>query len=123
MRTEELKGFHAVEGNPDVRGWEVISREGRHFGEVVDLLADDEDRQARYLEVRTDDPLEEVTVSGARRSEIPARTVGESLVRDSLLDIENKMTAGYHPGESPHHVLIPLGQAHLESDKHQVRVE
>jgi hypothetical protein len=38
----------------------------------------------------------------AEHSEIPARTIGESLVRDSLLEIENRMTADHHLGQPEH---------------------
>ncbi len=37
-----------------------------------------------------------------RHPEIPTRTIGESLVRDSLLEIENRMTADHHLGEPAH---------------------
>jgi len=125
-RIEELSGFAVAEGEPDVRGWEVIARDGQRIGVVDDLLVDTEDPQARYLEVCLDLELD----GAAGRTEMPARTVGETLVRDSLLDIENRMTAGEHPGEPERHhgkggrhKLIPVDQTRLETDKHRVCVE
>jgi sporulation protein YlmC with PRC-barrel domain len=130
---EELSGFEIVVGDPDVRGWEVVGRDGRRVGEVKDLLVDTENPSTRYLEVRTDSPAGEedvigqAAVPGHGLHQVPARTVGEALVRDSLMDIENRMTAGHHPGEpfsrDEHHVLIPIDRAHLEAERHQVRVE
>lgn len=150
----ELGGFESVEDGPDVRGWDVIARDGRRIGAVDDVLVETDDRDVRYLAVRLDDgadhrpgeargPLEnaaipeldsmaepgeligQATVPGVTVPERPARTVGEALVRDSLLDVENRMIAGAHPGwnRDERRVLIPLDQAHLEPGKRQIRVE
>jgi hypothetical protein len=151
----ELGGFESAEDGPDVRGWDVIARDGRRIGTVDDVLVETDNREARYLAVRVDDrpdevlageargPLEnaaipeldsmaepgeligQATVPGVTAPERPARTVGEALVRDSLLDVENRMTAGAHPGwnRGERRVLIPLDRAHLESGKRQIRVE
>jgi len=125
-RIEELSGFAVAEAEPDVRGWEVIASDGQRIGVVEDLLVDTEDPRIRYLEVRLDLGLDD----GGVRAETHARTIGESLVRDSLLDIENRMTAGEHPGEPARHPgeggshkLVPVDQTHLETLRHQVRLE
>jgi len=144
----ELGGFESAEDGPDVRGWEVIARDGRRIGTVDDVLVETDNREARYLAVRIDDRPDEVlageaaipeldsmaepgeligqaTVPGATAPERPARTIGEALVRDSLLDVENRMTAGSPPGwnRGERRVLVPLGQAHMESGERRVRVD
>ena len=153
---EELHGFEVIEGDPDVVGWEVITRDGRRIGVVAELLADPENPSDRYLEVLLDrpaagghseahdavdvakdsipelDPLSDeggvigqAAVPGDGLPEMPARTVGEAFIRDSLLDIENRMTAGEHPGfdRGRRRVLIPAGQAHLEAGGRRVRID
>ena len=161
---EELRGFEAVEGDPDVRGWDVIDRDGRRVGEVKDLLADSDDPAVRYLDIRLDprpDPrpdegvsgarptgaldvdkdaipeldsladrdevIGHVTVPGAQTPEQPARTIGESLVRDSLLDIENRMTAGEPLGGSAdrggRRVLLRVESARLETGRRQIHID
>lgn len=163
-RVEELRGFEVVEGDPDVRGWDVVGRDGRRVGEVKDLLADSEDPAVRYLDVRLDprpdlrleggardarptgaldvekDAIPELdslagrdgvigqaAVPGTSTPDKPARTIGESLVRDSLLDIENRMTAGESPGEPAdlggRRVLIRAERARLEAGRRQVRID
>ena len=155
----ELGGFESAEDGPDVRGWDVIARDGRRIGTVDDVLVETDNREARYLAVRVDDrsddrpekvlageargPLEnagipeldsmaepgeligQATVPGVVAPERPARTVGEALVRDSLLDVENRMTAGSSPGwdQGERRVLVPLDQAHMEPGERRVRVD
>lgn len=127
----ELHGFEVAEGDPDVRGWEVVSRDGRRIGEVEQLLVDPENASARYLEVRLDplsgdgEVIGQDAVPGDGPPEMPARTIGEALVRDSLLDIENQMTSGGRPGfdRGAGRTLIPAGQAHFDTGRRQIRIE
>lgn len=116
MHDEELSGYEIAEGDPDVRGWEVIGKDGRRIGEVDDLLVGTGNRQTRFLRVRTDGQTDD----GVHK-EAPARRMGEALVRDSLLEVEDQRTAGEHPGWS-HRVLIPFDQAHLEPGERRVRL-
>ncbi|GAB4092439.1 PRC-barrel domain-containing protein [Flaviaesturariibacter terrae] len=50
-RLHELGGskFEIQEGEPDIRGWDVKDVNGRHIGEVKELLFDPESRRVRYL--------------------------------------------------------------------------
>jgi hypothetical protein len=157
MRDLELSGYEVAEGEPDLRGWEVVGRDGRRIGAVEDVLVETETRQARFLRVRTEGRADEdlaeeapptgalepsgipeldrlsdgeevighVTVPGAVRREVPARTIGEALVRDSLLDVENQMLAGELTGgpEERNGRLVPFEQAHLEPDQRRVRID
>jgi uncharacterized protein (TIGR02271 family) len=52
---DELKDFQVAEGDPDVRGWEVLSADGRKIGEVDNLLVDRMAMKVRYLDVDIDD--------------------------------------------------------------------
>jgi uncharacterized protein (TIGR02271 family) len=54
---DELNDFKVAEGDPDVRGWDVISAEGRKVGEVENLLVDTAAMKVRYLEVEIDDDV------------------------------------------------------------------
>lgn len=54
---DELDDFEVAEGDPDVRGWEVITADGRKIGEVDELLVDTAAMKVRYLDVDLDDEV------------------------------------------------------------------
>ena len=75
-----LHNFRISEGDPDVRGWEVLGTDGRMIGTVDDLLVDTEALRVRYLAVNLDSGLfgdglfgEESGESGTARLEAPPR--------------------------------------------------
>jgi len=39
---------------PDLRGWTLVGADGRKIGQVIDLLADPRDDEARFLAVDLD---------------------------------------------------------------------
>lgn len=51
---DELDDYTVAEGDPDVRGWDVLSADGRKIGEVDNLLVDTGAMKVRYLEVEVD---------------------------------------------------------------------
>ena len=51
----ELDGFKVAEGDPDIRGWDVLAADGTKVGEVEDLLVDTAQMRVRYLDVELDD--------------------------------------------------------------------
>lgn len=59
---DELSDYKVAEGDPDVRGWEVVASDGRKVGEVDQLLVDTGARKVRYLDVDVEDGL----IEGAR---------------------------------------------------------
>ncbi|HEU0012120.1 MAG TPA: DUF2382 domain-containing protein [Longimicrobium sp.] len=63
----QLDGYTVADDDPDVRGWEVISADGRKIGAVDQLLVDREAMKVRYLDVDVDDTL----VAGDRHVLIP----------------------------------------------------
>lgn len=54
---DELDDFEVADGDPDVRGWEVLAADGRRIGEVDNLLIDTAAMKVRYLDVDLDDEL------------------------------------------------------------------
>lgn len=54
---DELDDFDIAEGDPDIRGWDVHSSDGRKIGEVDNLLIDTGAMKVRYLDVDVDDDL------------------------------------------------------------------
>jgi len=54
---DQSDDFQVVEGEPDVRGWGVFGSDGRHIGEVHDLLVDTGAMKVRYLDVEADSEL------------------------------------------------------------------
>ncbi|HEV2149858.1 MAG TPA: DUF2382 domain-containing protein [Longimicrobiaceae bacterium] len=54
---DQLDDFKVAEGDPDVRGWEVIGSDGRKIGEVDQLLVDTAAMKVRYLDVDVDGEL------------------------------------------------------------------
>ncbi len=52
-RLQELRGsdFEISEGQPDIRGWEVLDTEARKIGRVKELIFDVRDRKVRYMAI------------------------------------------------------------------------
>lgn len=51
----QLDDYKVAEGDPDVRGWEVMASDGRKIGEVDELLVDTSAMKVRYLDVDVED--------------------------------------------------------------------
>jgi photosynthetic reaction center H subunit len=49
MQGNEVKG-----AEPDVRGWEASTRDGKRIGKVYELIVDPKARKIRYIEIQTD---------------------------------------------------------------------
>lgn len=58
---DELDDFKVADGDPDVRGWNVMGADGRKIGEVDNLLIDTAAMKVRYLDVDLDDELIETS--------------------------------------------------------------
>lgn len=56
-RLQELdrSDFEIVEGEPDIRGWDVKNEGGKKIGEVEDLIVDAKRKKVRYMVVDLDD--------------------------------------------------------------------
>ena len=53
----QLDDFKVAEGDPDVRGWQVVASDGRTIGEVDELLVDTNAMKVRYLDVEVENGL------------------------------------------------------------------
>jgi sporulation protein YlmC with PRC-barrel domain len=56
-RLQELdrSDFEIIDGEPDIRGWDVRNSEGRKIGEVEELIVDAQQKKVRYMVVDLDD--------------------------------------------------------------------
>ena len=73
--------FKVAEGNRDVRGWSVRTRDGEKVGKVNDLLVDTNALRARYVDVELDGGL----FGSSRRVLIP---VGAAQLGDDELVVD-----------------------------------
>jgi uncharacterized protein (TIGR02271 family) len=55
LRELRRSGYEMVEGEPDIRGWDVQIDQGGTIGKVEELLFDEHSRRVRYLIVDVDD--------------------------------------------------------------------
>lgn len=53
-KLNELDNYEVADHDPDVRGWDVMSADGRKIGEVDDLVVDTSAMKVRYLDVNLD---------------------------------------------------------------------
>lgn len=56
-RLRDLTDYEVADGNPDVRGWSVRGGDGRKFGEVSELVVEEQTLKVRYLDVELDASL------------------------------------------------------------------
>lgn len=53
-RLDDLSDFKVADGEPDIRGWDVLGSDRRKIGKVHDLLVDTGAMKVRYLDVELD---------------------------------------------------------------------
>lgn len=51
IKLKELEGYAVADDDPDVRGWKVISKNGREVGIIDELIVDREAMKVRYLDI------------------------------------------------------------------------
>jgi len=61
-----LPGFRLAEGEPDIRGWELLAIDGRRLGVIDELLVDRQTGEVSALAVRVADGLVAVPMAPAR---------------------------------------------------------
>jgi sporulation protein YlmC with PRC-barrel domain len=73
-RLQELdeSDFEIVDGQPDIRGWDVKTVDGTTIGEVDELILDARERKVRYMVVDLDD--DELDLDDDRKVLIPIGT-------------------------------------------------
>ena len=116
-----LRAYRIADGDPDVRGWEVVGGDGRRIGSVNDLLVDTAEGKVRYLDVQLDTGLYD---GASEPAKLGAATVTEYLVRESLSEEENRLTADHHLDSRHHsgerHVVFPVGHAEIEEENDRI---
>lgn len=148
-----LPGYKVADEDPDVRGWEVGGGDGARIGTVNDLLVDTVSGKVCYLDLELDPVLYRQEGDGRRLEAEPApeldpmagpdgiigqavvpaaeidpnlgaATTTEYLVRATLSDTENRMTADRHLGprhqRGERHVVFPVGQAEIDPEHDRV---
>ncbi|HEX2210215.1 MAG TPA: DUF2382 domain-containing protein [Longimicrobium sp.] len=58
----QLAGYRVADGEPDIRGWDVVTGDGSRLGTVDDLLVDTRANKVRYVDVDMDGDNRHVTV-------------------------------------------------------------
>jgi hypothetical protein len=56
-RLRDLTDFEVADGSPDVRGWSVRGSDGKKFGEVYELIVEEDALKVRYLDIELDASL------------------------------------------------------------------
>ena len=114
---KELKDYKVASDDPDVRGWNVIGRDGRTIGEVHDLLVDTGAMRARYLDVELDHELvASAPVVPGTAGVVGAHAAPGMAGAGPVLDRSDRR-------EAEHHVLVPIGMATLDEDHDQVHLD
>ena len=115
---EDLRDFEVAEGDQDVRGWDVISADGRRIGEVDELLVDLGAMKVRYLEVGVDEELLDPSETEERSILIPIENASVRAEDDEV--IVEELTGGqvaamppYDPDQPPREYDAALRE-HLE---------
>ncbi len=117
-RLSELHDYRVVQGDPDPRGWDLISADGHRIGDVSELIIDTHLMEATYLDADVDEkklnleavdrhilvPVESVRVDRGRRSVVVdglfLRDVGSVPTYGGLpitSDMEDQIQAAYRP--------------------------
>jgi photosynthetic reaction center H subunit len=115
---KELKDYKVAKEDPDVRGWNVLGRDGRTVGQVHDLLVDTSAMRVRYLDVELDHDLlaSAPTVPGT------AGVVG-AYAAPGMAGAGPVLDRGDGRHHAGHHVLVPIGSARLDEDHDRVYLE
>ena len=107
---DHMRGFDIADGEPDIRGWDVRTVNGRELGEVDDLLIDPDRREVVMLEVELRDggmhaevPIRSVQLDRDRKlvlldsADLDDRITGELRARDRISDAEiERLRSEYH---------------------------
>lgn len=57
-RLRDLTEFEVADSSSDVRGWSVRGADGRKFGEVAELIVEEEALKVRYLDIELDNSMQ-----------------------------------------------------------------
>lgn len=79
----QMDDYEIADGEPDIRGWDIRSMDGRKIGEVDDLLVDTATLKVRYVEMKLDDDL--VSDDDHRHFVVPIGTARLDVDEDEVL--------------------------------------
>jgi len=88
VHSRDLDHFKIPDGDPDPRGWDVKTADGRDLGKVADLLVDSATGRVRYLELAVD---KDVVKAGGR--DYYLLPVGEARLDDERDDVVVNLSA------------------------------
>jgi sporulation protein YlmC with PRC-barrel domain len=120
-RLGELKNYEVVNSDPDVRGWDVYSKDQKLIGKVEELIVDPEIMKVRYIDLYLNEdikrdidssrhlliPIGSAELNREKRAvyietietvtllKIPGYEAGENISRE----YENKVRRAIHPDE------------------------
>lgn len=84
-RLEELKNFEVVDGDHDIRGWDVRAPEGDVIGKVEELIVDQAERRVRYVEIKVN--RKALNLDDDRHVLVPIGAIGlNAKAKDVLLE-------------------------------------
>ncbi|HEX2723149.1 MAG TPA: PRC-barrel domain-containing protein [Gemmatimonadaceae bacterium] len=83
VRLGDLKNFQVVDGDHDIRGWEVRAPEGPKVGKVEELLVDEAERRVRYVHVKVDKSA--LNIDNDRHVLVPIGAIGLDPNRKDVL--------------------------------------
>lgn len=111
-RLQKLSGsdFEIVDGEPDIRGWDVKDESGNLLGEVEELIFDYESLKVRYLVVELDDDDDNDINDGNVRRD--SNLADDTNITDN--DSENSTDM------DDREVLVPIGIATLHEKEDDV---
>ncbi|HEV8580519.1 MAG TPA: PRC-barrel domain-containing protein [Thermoanaerobaculia bacterium] len=113
----ELKDYKVAHDDPDVRGWNVIGRDGRTIGEINDLLVDTGEMRVCYLDVELDrDLVMNAPVVPGTAGVVGAHAAPGMAGAGPVLDRGDGR-------EARHHVLVPIGMARLDEEHDRVHLD
>jgi len=82
----QLPGYKVADGEPDIRGWDVVASDGQRLGKVEELLVDTQANKVRYVDVDVDGDNRHITVpiGYARLEESRHQVLVDGLGTDQL---------------------------------------
>ena len=57
VHLDDVDDFKVADGDPDIRGWDVRTADGRKIGKVEDLIVDTSLMKVRYIEAKLDSEI------------------------------------------------------------------
>ena len=90
-----MSGYKVRKGEPDIRGWDVVTSDRKKVGNIHDLIVDPGSMKVRYIDIALDKNLLEtkdkthilLPIAGAALDDDDNRVYLEQITREQLLTI------------------------------------